>query len=591
MDPIAYLRVARRRWWVIALAGLLAVVAVTVTTPTGSTSVQPQGVSYTATHTLFLEGDGSGQPNPFNLRKAEFFLTVGDVPRRAAGDLVFDGPPAVLAAKISTAVDGELGALKITATDSDPVRVVAIADTFARDLIAYIEDTERARIQKAFVDAQTDIKNLTTQLAAMDAGSGPNPNAEQLQNREVVFEALQAVTERAISLAASSTVRSGFVTFEAAVAVPVASSGGGFSTPDSRGGRLVIVGLLGLLVGAGFALVIDRLDTSLHTKEAAEAAFGLPVLAEVPLRDEKRGPSGTELESAADPRSPLAQPYRMLRTALLLMRIRSEPTASPQATGAPSGRQVILSTSAGPEERQAVIVANLAVRFAESGRSVLIVSCDPLSYGSSRDGVPAEPGLADVVVAGGSWPRLADVAFQTPVPRVALIPPGRPGIGSSLALTYPLLAEARALADIVLIDAGPLLTSSEAGEVLGYVDSVVVVARAGRTTVDTAGRVGELLVRFGAPVAGVLLVGARYVHSSGARRAPRSPVTPVGPAYLPVSVFGAEPAPIEHVLGPTPTTGAIPGANGAPTAADGVSGPDDPPVVAPTARSRRRFRT
>ena len=46
---------------------------------------------------------------------------------------------------------------------------------------------------------------------------------------------------------------------------------------------MAFAGVLGLLLGAGFALVVERMDTRVRTKEAAEEAFGAPVLAEVPV--------------------------------------------------------------------------------------------------------------------------------------------------------------------------------------------------------------------------------------------------------------------------------------------------------------------
>ncbi len=544
MDPVEYLRVARRRWWIIAVAGLLAVIAVTLTTPTGSSSVQTDGESFTATHTLFLEADRSGDSGGLSLRKAAFFVGVGEVPRRVARDLAFDGPPAVLAAKVATATDDDLGSLEITATDSDAARVVAIADTFAKDLIGYIEDTERARIQLALTDAQAAIANLTAQLAELDARLGPAPTIEQRQNREVVSSALQTVTARATELAAAS-VRSAFVTFEPAVAVPEGSSAGVFRTPDSRGGRLVIVGLLGLLVGAGFALVIDRLDTSLQTIEAAETAFGLPVLAEIPARDEKRQRRANPLVAAADPRSPTVQPYRMVRTALLLMQRQLD--AHEGRTRAPrpnAGRQVVLVTAAGPEEGPGQAMASLAARFAESGRSVLVIGVDPLSTVGrwATEGSDGSLGLHDVLWDRRSRPALVDVVQETPLALVSVIAPGPSSDGSSLALSFDLVTEARTLADIVLVDAGPLLTSSEAGESLGYVDAVVVVARAGRTSVDAAGRIGDLLVRFDAAPAGVVFVGAKYARSGGRR--PGSPrPSPGARSSAPADVEGVASGP------------------------------------------------
>ena len=67
------------------------------------------------------------------------------------------------------------------------------------------------------------------------------------------------------------------------------------------------------------------------------------------------------------------------------------------------------------------------------------------------------------------------------------------------------LEEARGLADVVLVDTPPLLSEGDAAQLIPSVDSVVVVARSGKITTDTARRAGEMLQRLRAPVGGVVL--------------------------------------------------------------------------------------
>ena len=69
------------------------------------------------------------------------------------------------------------------------------------------------------------------------------------------------------------------------------------------------------------------------------------------------------------------------------------------------------------------------------------------------------------------------------------------------------IQEARREADIVLIDSPPLLTSAEITHLFPLVDSVLVVARAKKTTEELGERAGELLKRLDAPVVGVALNG------------------------------------------------------------------------------------
>jgi len=71
------------------------------------------------------------------------------------------------------------------------------------------------------------------------------------------------------------------------------------------------------------------------------------------------------------------------------------------------------------------------------------------------------------------------------------------------------ISEARDYADAVVIDAAPILGSSDALDFLPYVDSVVLVARMGRVNRQQAGRVADLLGRTRAPVLGVVFIGGR----------------------------------------------------------------------------------
>ena len=84
-----------------------------------------------------------------------------------------------------------------------------------------------------------------------------------------------------------------------------------------------------------------------------------------------------------------------------------------------------------------------------------------------------------------------------------------------LARAGGLLAAARELADVVLIDAAPVLAANDATDLVPYVDAVVLVARCGRTTRDHALRTTELLARLSVPIAGTVLIGSNMNASAG----------------------------------------------------------------------------
>jgi hypothetical protein len=67
---------------------------------------------------------------------------------------------------------------------------------------------------------------------------------------------------------------------------------------------------------------------------------------------------------------------------------------------------------------------------------------------------------------------------------------------------------------VVIIDTAPILATNDATELIPAADTVVVVARAGKTSADSAKRTRTLLERLGAPVAGVVLIGSGMGESS-----------------------------------------------------------------------------
>ena len=168
---------------------------------------------------------------------------------------------------------------------------------------------------------------------------------------------------------------------------------------------MALFGGLGFLLGAAMALVLDRIDTRIRSKDDAEAVSGLPVLAQIPFIPRRHR---HELISATRPASPFAEAYRNLRSTLAFARSplsgssierrRGRPRATPAQRAIDHEPTVILVTSSGPYEGKTTTIANLAASYAETGRSVLILDCDfrrPRLH--QVLGTRETPGLADVL--------------------------------------------------------------------------------------------------------------------------------------------------------------------------------------------------
>jgi capsular exopolysaccharide synthesis family protein len=265
----------------------------------------------------------------------------------------------------------------------------------------------------------------------------------------------------------------------------------------------------------------------------------------------------------------VAEAYRSLRTALLLFRDRlpleveaAELSGRPGWSGQSStSRQVILVTSPEAGDGKSSTAANLAMAYAEAGQSVLLVNWDlwrpmPAGVFEAED----SPGVSEFLEAGNA--SLVHFVQSTSVPGLHLVAAGNGGHqpGAQLAAELRLLEEARALADVVIIDTAPILAASVTRTLVTMADVVVLACRAGRTTSPAADRTAELLERLGAPTLGVVLVGVAsglfndYYGSQGSRTdrlrgsvlnrvEPRSEVRGPGPGYGPPG-NGAESADI-----------------------------------------------
>jgi capsular exopolysaccharide synthesis family protein len=292
-------------------------------------------------------------------------------------------------------------------------------------------------------------------------------------------------------------------TLEPAVAAPVRSDD--IKGPTSRSGRSLLLGGFGLVLGIGAAFAVERLDNRIRTKPTAEEALGALVMAEVPAVP--RG--GRGLMISTEHPSPFIEAYRGLRTGVV---------RSVRAGDDGAGPRVIVVTSATGREGKTTTVAHLAATLAEVGHSVVAVSADlrrpQLQQYFDR---PLEPGLSDLLRGAPDVRRLTDLNTTTGIRGVRFVASGAPvrNPGPLLDRVGEQLKEARELGDFVLVDSPPLLVASEAADIARHADAVLLVVRAGRTSIGAAARAVELLERLNVPLLGAVLVGG---DGAGRRR-------------------------------------------------------------------------
>jgi Mrp family chromosome partitioning ATPase len=528
MEPIQYLRTIRRRWVIIAAFIFLGLVLGGLT-GVGHGKKQKQRSYYKATCVLYYDSSAITEKGAAftALSQMGLLTTTGDVPAEIAQKHNTDVNS--LIEQVQSVTDPNQSTIRITTVGTSAAATTALANEWCTDLAKFVNDANT----KAYTDnlnaSAAAINDLTTKIDAATATNPPvnsvaGQNLAALINQyRVEQEQLQAIgpspgpiltvlqhpTASPISPEAyAGVIKSGQeqtnnVTLTANAKNPEAALDSGLNNkskiPEGPIPRALIGGFIGLLFGIILAFVIERLDTRIQTKDDAELAFDLPVLCEVPPLNRVQR-NDTEVISFTHPMSRTAEAYRALRSSIVFLR---QTGAAGSGHGEGTTSQVVMVTSAGPSEGKTTSVANLAAMFAEANFSVLVINCD-----FRRPRLHRYLGGSDearkVVQSDVTGVRMVNNVLSSTNPNPAEVTSAQRRV----------IDAARGIFDIILLDTAPLLSTNDASELISVSDLVVLVAKAGRTTRPNAQRATEVLQRLEATVAGVALLGARYVPSA-----------------------------------------------------------------------------
>ncbi len=268
----------------------------------------------------------------------------------------------------------------------------------------------------------------------------------------------------------------------------------------------ILVGaVLGLSLGLVLAFVRETLDTSIGTIEDVEAYLGVPVLGVVPHIDSRetvqrileRRPELAQIDPEAllshsllithfDPKSPVAEAYRTLRTNIQFARMER------------SGKVIVVSSPTLQEGKTTTIV-NLALTMAQSGQKTLLIGANMRRPSIHRFfGIEREPGLSNILVGSAQWQdcirtvadilmgrfEMEDVMAAPGLDNLHIIEAGPVPANPSELLSTPamtgFLHSVRDVYDVVLIDTPPILPVTDSAIVASQSDGVVLVYQAGK---------------------------------------------------------------------------------------------------------------
>ena len=313
---------------------------------------------------MLLLSDGSS-PDPIvtNLDTLAVVATTSPVLEKVAAILDFKGNPTALTPTV--VADHDTGILTISVVGDDREQAIELADAYEQGLMAYLTDRKTASTQQRIDQLDAKIQELQT-----SGGHGAEVATLETQRAHLAVKVRNAAAHLGLQQLAPPT------------ATPL-SSGGTTEISVSRTGRLAIVGLIGLLAGLALALLLERFDTKVRTRDTAEERFGIPVIAEIP-----RIPRGHRraIVPSTTPTSPAADAFRLLGAGIGVV--------TPHRDDARA--RTVLVTSPGPADGKTTTVVNVAAALAEDGSRVLVVSADVRrprlheAFGAAR-----APGLAE----------------------------------------------------------------------------------------------------------------------------------------------------------------------------------------------------
>lgn len=205
------------------------------------------------------------------------------------------------------------------------------------------------------------------------------------------------------------------------------------------------------------------------------------------------------LITVTNPRSPAAEAYRALRTNL-------------EFSNLDKALRTILVTSASAEEGKSTTLANLAVTVAQGGKKVVLVDADlrrPTQH--QLFGLENNRGLSDMVRDDA---MLAEPPLQeTSIPNLKVLtsghlPPNPAEILGSKRMGE-ILAALLQRADLILLDAPPVLAVTDAAVLSSKADGVVLVISAGKTKRESAKKAQAQLQKVNARILGAVLNNAK----------------------------------------------------------------------------------
>jgi polysaccharide biosynthesis transport protein len=397
-------------------------------------------------------------------------LRLGDMAEETATALGRGLSAAEVSGDVSVAGQPESAIATVSATNTSPELAADIANTYSQRFVEEQEGASRRYYQSALALVRKELQALSPQQRVGTDGV-------QLQDRAQSLELLAGLPHNTVQIAQEALAPR--------------------SPSSPRTGRNLLIGaILGLFVGLGLAVLLERLDPRIRQASELAATYRVPLLGSVPRSAALSRPLPPGEGGSRAPTLVEDEAFHLIRA-----RLRS--------FNAERDVRAVLVTSAAPDEGKTTVARHLAAAAMRMGSRVLLLEADLRHPVLTQTlALRSQPGLIEVLQGTvGLSVATQSVVTDGQILDVLQAGPAIPRNPVELIESHAMnaaLAQARSAYDLVIVDSPELDVVSDAFLLLPKVDGVIIVGRMGRCRRDVAQRLRQVLATSAAPLVGVV---------------------------------------------------------------------------------------
>ena len=261
--------------------------------------------------------------------------------------------------------------------------------------------------------------------------------------------------------------------------------------------NLALGGALGLLLGVGAALLVDKLSNVFYTSKDLKETTRIPLLGVVPFSKElavsaKQDEQASRVHQTT--RAAFFEVFRSLYTNILLL-------------GSDTPIRSLVVSSATPEDGKTTVAIQLALAAAAMGQRVILVDANlrcPTIH--KRVGLMNIQGLTDIISSDLEW---SNVIERSPlednlyVMAAGPVPPDSTRLLASVKM-QDLMNELHSSFDLVIYDSTPIVGFADANLLAANTNGVMLVAGLGKLKRTAFAQALEEIQVSGTPILGLV---------------------------------------------------------------------------------------